>query len=150
MDNIFVAMIITIIVISILFLVMPIFYNKFNNFDFYNLFDSINNSLNALQTIFDNIPISQNVKNTLDLITNYAKEAVQYAEQLYKSGQLSEDLRKEKAVEYIKEILKVSNIEITEEIEKIIDATIESAVLLFSTAEADSVYYRRTGITFVS
>ena len=29
MDNIFVAMIITIIVISILFLVMPIFYNKF-------------------------------------------------------------------------------------------------------------------------
>ena len=130
MDNIFVAMIITIIVISILFLVMPIFYNKFNNFDFYNLFDSINNSLNALQTIFDNIPISQNVKNTLDLITNYAKEAVQYAEQLYKSGQLSEDLRKEKAVEYIKEILKVSNIEVTEEIEKIIDATIESAVLL--------------------
>ena len=130
MDNIFVAMIITIIVISILFLVMPIFYNKFNNFDFYNLFDSINNSLNALQTIFDNIPISQNVKNTLDLITNYAKEAVQYAEQLYKSGQLSEDLRKEKATEYIKEILKVSNIEITEEIEKIIDATIESAVLL--------------------
>ena len=130
MDNIFVAMIITIIVISILFLVMPIFYNRFNNFDFYNLFDSINNSLNALQTIFDNVPISQNVKNTLDLITNYAKEAVQYAEQLYKSGQLSEDLRKEKAVEYIKEILKVSNIEITEEIEKIIDATIESAVLL--------------------
>ena len=130
MDNIFVAMIITIIVISILFLVMPIFYNKFNNFDFYNLFGSINNSLNALQTIFDNIPISQNVKNTLDLITNYAKEAVQYAEQLYKSGQLSEDLRKEKATEYIKEILKVSNIEITEEIEKIIDATIESAVLL--------------------
>ena len=130
MDNIFVAMIITIIVISILFLVMPIFYNKFNNFDFYNLFSSINDSLNALQTIFDNIPISQNVKNTLDLITNYAKEAVQYAEQLYKSGQLSEDLRKEKAVEYIKEILKISNIEITEEIEKIIDATIESAVLL--------------------
>ena len=130
MDNLFVAMIITIIVISILFLVMPIFYNKFNNFDFYNLFSSINDSLNALQTIFDNIPISQNVKNTLDLITNYAKEAVQYAEQLYKSGQLSEDLRKEKAVEYIKEILKVSNIEITEEIEKIIDATIESAVLL--------------------
>ena len=130
MDNIFVAMIITIIVISILFLVMPIFYNKFNNFDFYNLFSSINDSLNASQTIFDNIPISQNVKNTLDLITNYAKEAVQYAEQLYKSGQLSEDLRKEKAVEYIKEILKISNIEITEEIEKIIDATIESAVLL--------------------
>ena len=130
MDNIFVAMIITIIVVSILFLVMPIFYNKFNNFDFYNLFSSINDSLNALQTIFDNIPISQNVKNTLDLITNYAKEAVQYAEQLYKSGKLSEDLRKEKAVEYIKEILKVSNIEITEEIEKIIDATIESAVLL--------------------
>ena len=130
MDNVFVAMIITIIVVSILFLVMPIFYNKFNNFDFYNLFSSINDSLNALQTIFDNIPISQNVKNTLDLITNYAKEAVQYAEQLYKSGQLSEDLRKEKAVEYIKEILKISNIEITEEIEKIIDATIESAVLL--------------------
>ena len=70
------------------------------------------------------------MENTLDLITNYAKEAVQYAEQLYKSGQLSEDLRKEKATEYIKEILKVSNIEITEEIEKIIDATIESAVLL--------------------
>ena len=130
MDNIFVAMIIPIIVISILFIVMSLFYNKFNNFDFYNLFSSINDSLNALQTIFDNIPISQNVKNTLDLITNYAKEAVQYAEQLYKSGQLSEDLRKEKAVEYIKEILKVSNIEITEEIEKIIDATIESAVLL--------------------
>lgn len=130
MNDIYIVAIITIAIVSVLFLVMPMFYKKFNNVDFDSVFNSTNNILNALQTIIDNIAIPENTKTILELITTYAKEAVQYAEQLYKSGQLSEDLRKQKAIEYVKEILKLSNIEITEDIEKIIDATIESAVLL--------------------
>lgn len=143
MDNVYIVAIITIAVVTILFLVLPMLYKKFNNVNFEQLFDSTNNILEAINIIIQNIAIPEDKRMILNLITTYATQAVQYAEQLYISGQLEEDLRKEKAVEYVKQILTLSEIEITDEIEQIIDATIESAVLLLPKTHTEATTAKR-------
>jgi len=130
MSEIYIAPIITILVIVVLFIILPIFYNKTNNLNFDRLFTSINNIIDSLGTIVNNLGIPTEIKQTIDMIMEYSTKAVEYAEQLYKSGQLDKDKRKEKAVEYVNEILSLSNIIVTDEINKIIVATIEAAVLL--------------------
>ena len=135
MNEIYITTIITIGIVCLLFFVMPLIYKRFSNIDFTGLFNSANNILKALDTIVDNISIPTNTKTTLDMIIDYSTQAVQYAEQLYKSGQLDKDARKEEAVKYIEDILKLSNIEITDDIEKLINATIESSVLLLPKTE---------------
>jgi hypothetical protein len=67
--------------------------------------------------------------NILDLIEKYAKTGVKNAEQLYLSSQLPADQRNAKAKDTISAVLKASNVEVTPEIEKIIDGAIEASVL---------------------
>jgi hypothetical protein len=130
MDNVFIVSLITLAVVAVLFLLLPFVYNKFNNVNFTKIFESSNNILEALKTIIANIEIPADKKAILDLITDYATQAVQYAEQLYKSGQLEKDERKQAATDYVIQILELSDVEVTDEILAIISATIESAVLL--------------------
>ena len=65
----------------------------------------------------------------LQTIERCGKKAVNGAEQLYLSSQLPIDQRIVKANETIKSALKVLNVEITPEIQTVIDGTIQSEVL---------------------
>lgn len=64
----------------------------------------------------------------IDQIINWAREAVQRSEQLYKISAIEENQRKGEAEKYIYEILALSKIEITPELKKIVDGSIEAAV----------------------
>lgn len=65
-------------------------------------------------------------------VASAANLAVRYAEQLYKSGQCGKEERKEKATEFIIQVLLDSGIEITPERKDVISKTIEAAVFLLS------------------
>jgi len=64
----------------------------------------------------------------IDRVIVWAKEAVQRSEQLYKISAIEEDQRKTEAEKYIYEILELSKIEITPELKKVVDGSIEAAV----------------------
>lgn len=131
MNNTYIAFFITLTVCLIFFEVLPCIYNKLlSNKNIDKVFDLSNNILKAIEIITSNIDNSNEKNQTLKLITKYAIQAVQYAEQLYKSNQLDKDSRKEVATNYIIDILNLSNIEVTDQIKNIISATIEAAVLL--------------------
>lgn len=64
----------------------------------------------------------------IDKILVYADKGVASAEQLYKIGQIEKDARKSEAHAYVIEMLKLVDVEVTPEIEKIIDGAIEAGV----------------------
>lgn len=63
-------------------------------------------------------------------IVKYSELAVNYAEQLYQTGQLSADERKTKAVEFVIHALDEAGIKVTDSQTQFIDMTIESIVFL--------------------
>lgn len=63
----------------------------------------------------------------VDKIIDYAKQAVKAAEQMYKAAMIQADERKDKAREIIYECLKVAQIEVTPDVEKVVDGLIEAA-----------------------
>lgn len=65
----------------------------------------------------------------IDKILEWAKVGVKEAEQLYHIGELKDEERKQEAKDYIKNILQLAKVEITPEVEKIIDGAIEASVL---------------------
>ncbi len=79
----------------------------------------------ALKVVFPN----NSAVNMADKIILYAQKGVEQAEQLYKMDKLAEDDRKAAAFEFVIESLNVSGFMVTPEIEKVIDGSIEAAVL---------------------
>ena len=67
--------------------------------------------------------------SVLDDILSAAHMGVGYAEQLYILGELEGEQRKEAARDYIQDALKTIGIEITPEVELLIDGAIEAEVL---------------------
>lgn len=80
---------------------------------------------NIASTILPNSPIV----NILKLIEKYARISVHQAEQLYLTSKLTADQRNDKAKETIYATIKLLKIEVTPEMEKIIDGIIEAEVL---------------------
>jgi hypothetical protein len=93
--------------------------------------DVAENSVDAADKIVDAlisvVPENYYLK-IIDRVIDWAKEAVQRSEQLYKISAIEEDQRKGEAEKYIYEILALSKIEITPELKKIVDGSIEAAV----------------------
>ncbi len=67
--------------------------------------------------------------NLIDRIIEWGKKAAEAAEQLYKSDQLPREERKTKARDLVMDMLVAAKIDITPEIEKIVDGAIEAGVL---------------------
>lgn len=66
--------------------------------------------------------------NVADRITDYAMQAVEYAEQLYKTQEIPAEQRKVVATDHVYDILRLVGIEITPEIKRIVDGSIEAGV----------------------
>lgn len=64
----------------------------------------------------------------IERIINYAKEAVKAAEQIYLASDMNQDYRKKEAYNQVTTALNYAGVEITPEIENIINTSIEAAV----------------------
>ena len=82
------------------------------------------NAVDAVKTLAPATPYI----SVIDKIIEYAQVAVKKAEQLYKANQGGTDTRKTEAVQLVKDCLTAAKIDITPDIEKIIDGAVESAV----------------------
>lgn len=85
---------------------------------------AVNGAVDAVMQIAPGIPYI----GIVDKIIDYAQIGVEKAEQLYKADQISADARKAEAVQLVKDCLTALNIEITPDVEKLIDGSVEAAV----------------------
>ncbi len=90
--------------------------------------DAISTVCKTLETIRPFLPASPGLA-LFDKILAAASVGVKNAEQLFHVGQLEGDKRKEEAEAYIKSVLTLAGVEITPEVEKLIDGAIEAEVL---------------------
>jgi hypothetical protein len=117
----------TLIGVGIILYLTPYFKKKFKNTtSITNYLMTVEKILNlfsgALPEVIDGI----NVKCVL----NYIVQGIQTAEQLYISKQISSDDRKKYVLEFVENILKLQNIEISDEMKKFIETSIETFVYL--------------------
>lgn len=123
---------IILIVVAALSIILPIVYTKCN-INNTQLFDMLKNVFNILGTINKNLDYQY--KDIMQLIIDYSKLAVEYAEQLYLNGTITKEERKNVAIDYVYKALDVQKIEITEDMKHIISASIEAAVYLLPPTE---------------
>lgn len=64
----------------------------------------------------------------VDEIIAWAKNGVEAAEQLYKTSNIESEQRKEKATEIVYQYIEAAGVEMTDDMRKIIDGSIEAAV----------------------
>jgi Flp pilus assembly protein CpaB len=94
-----------------------------------NKAEQVLNGVDSVVSVADTILPNNPTVNFIKTIDKYAKLAVGQAEQLYIKSQLPADQRNAQAKETINLVLKNLNIEVTPDIQKIIDGAIEAEVL---------------------
>lgn len=132
MNESIIIIISSIATVAALFFLMPFVIKKAQdkNIPINNILDSSEQVLGIVQSVLSSLNIKSQTKDVLTAIANSATIAVQYAEQLYVSGQLPKEERKTAACDFVKKALQDADIEINEEREIIINSVIESAVYL--------------------
>ncbi|AFQ46251.1 hypothetical protein [Desulfosporosinus meridiei] len=70
------------------------------------------------------------VDNVIDTILKVTQTGVHSAQQLYNSGQLPPELRKDQATEYAMNMIKLTGREITPDLKQVIRSTAEAAVFV--------------------
>lgn len=78
----------------------------------------------GLQGFFPEIPAF----SLIDRIIDYAKKATEAAEQLYKTSQIAAAQRKQAATDIVYDCLKIAEIDVTDDVRKIVNGCIEAAV----------------------
>ena len=114
----------------ILAFVLP--YLKRRGVDMQKIIDQANNALAVANNTFETIrPFLQDAPGVgvFDDIMAAARVGVGNAEQLYHIGQLEPAQRKDAARQYVLQVAKLTGIEVTPEVEKLIDGAIEAEVL---------------------
>ena len=86
--------------------------------------DDVMDAIKPFLASFDGMEVYDN-------IMAIAKDAVTNVEQLYQSSQLPPEQRKETAKQYVKDSLALLGVEVTEEIERVIEGAIECEVFEF-------------------
>ena len=79
------------------------------------------------------------VESIIDTVLKVTQAGVHSAQQLYNSGQLPPDLRKEQATEYAVNMIKLTGREVTPELEHVIRGTAEAAVFVMKQKEVAAV-----------
>ena len=114
---------------GITYYVFPILKAKKINLN--KIFETVNSLMvlmdGFMKTMKEVFPKSKEI-SIMDKIFEYAHIAVRESEQLYIISEISENQRKEKAEDYVYNILKQLNIEITDQVKKIVSGAIESEV----------------------
>jgi hypothetical protein len=85
-------------------------------------------AMRVMDTVRPFLPENAGV-DTFDSIMAAARTGVGNAEQLYIIGQLEPDKRKEAARQYIRDAVKLMGVEVTPEVDRLIDGAIEAEVL---------------------
>ena len=129
------VVIITMLIVLVMAIGLPIVYSKFG-YNYESVMKVLQNVLNILSNLNKNMDYEH--KDIMQLIIDYCRLAVEYAEQLYIKGDIDIDDRKNKAVEYVEKSLALQNIEITEQIKNIIDATIEASVFILPSTHSET------------
>lgn len=70
------------------------------------------------------------VESIIDTVLKVTQAGVHSAQQLYNSGQLPPDLRKEQATQYAVDMIKLTGREVNPELEQVIRGTAEAAVFV--------------------
>ncbi|MBC2722356.1 hypothetical protein [Desulfosporosinus sp.] len=96
--------------------------------------DTIMDTAETVHTVLEPI-IPDPIDNIIDMILKVTQTGVHSAQQLYNSGQLPPDLRKEQATQYTIDMLKLTGREITQELEQTIRNTAEAAVYVMKIQE---------------
>ncbi|MCO1599744.1 hypothetical protein [Desulfosporosinus nitroreducens] len=91
--------------------------------------DAIVDTAESIHTVLDPL-IPDPVDNIIDTVLKITQTGVHSAQQLYNSGQLPPDLRKEQATQYAVDVIKLTGHEVTPELEQIIRNSAEAAVFV--------------------
>jgi len=83
-----------------------------------------NNAIDTIKALAPNTPYI----NVADKIVEYAQQGVLKAEQLRKANEISDDARKAEAIQLVKDLFTVINVEVTPDVENAIDGAVEAAV----------------------
>ena len=92
--------------------------------------DTVSSAHTALETF-----IPDPIDNIIDTILKVTQAGVHSAQQLYNSGQLPPDLRKDQATDYAVNMIKLTGREVTPELEQTIRNTAEAAVFVMKQNE---------------
>ena len=117
-------------VVAMLSIELP--YVKKKGIDIEKYLNKVNDTVVKIDQVFNTIkPFLPNVPaiGIVDKVLEYAKLGVNKAEQLYHIGQIQANQRKEEAKSFIFDALKLAKIDITPELEKVIDGAIEASVM---------------------
>lgn len=96
--------------------------------------DAVADTAESVHTVLEPI-IPDPIDNIIDTVLKVTQTGVHSAQQLYNSGQLPPDLRKEQAAEYALDMIKLTGREVTPELEKVIRGTAEAAVYVMKLRE---------------
>lgn len=114
----------------ILGIVLPLLKRK--NVDVDGIIKTAQNTLATVNTTMDTLrPFLTEVKgvDTFDKVVSAAGVAVEQAEQLNMIGKLEADKRKEAARQYAVDALNLMKVDVTPEVDRLIDGAIEAKVL---------------------
>ena len=87
---------------------------------------AVNTTEKVVQTVSEVAPIPY--MDIVKEVLKYAEIAVQKSEQLYKISQLSKEDRKQASIQYVYDILKLSDIKITPQLASVVDGAVEASV----------------------
>lgn len=96
--------------------------------------DSIVDGVMAANTTIKTF-IPAPIESIIDIVLKVTQAGVHSAQQLYNSGQLPPDLRKEQATQYAVDMIKLTGREVTPELEQVIRDTAEAAVYVMKQKE---------------
>lgn len=99
--------------------------------------NAIVDSAESVHTVLEPL-IPDPVDNIIDTVLKVTQTGVHSAQQLYNSGQLPPDLRKEQATQYAVDMIKLTGREVSSELEHTIRNTAESAVFVMKQQEQKS------------
>jgi len=96
--------------------------------------DAIVDTADSVHTALESF-IPDPIDNIIDMVLKVTQAGVHSAQQLYNSGQLPPDLRKEQATQYAVDMLRLTGREVTPELERTIRSTAEAAVYAMKSQE---------------
>lgn len=91
--------------------------------------DAVVDTATTVHTALESF-IPDPIDNIIDTVLKVTQAGVHSAQQLYNSGQLPPDLRKDQATEYALNMIKLTGREVTPELEQTIRNTAEAAVFV--------------------
>jgi hypothetical protein len=128
-----VIFLVTLLVVVAMFLIVPIFVKR--GYPISKWLQTAQEAMKRIETILyivgkpdKNGKVNGNIK-MLEFLVQMCSEAVSVTQQLYRTSKLtSDEERKKYAMEYVRRALATADIQLTPDMEKLIDDTIESSV----------------------